>query len=162
MDLRATLIASAAVMFALGVEFAVPAKADPGQDRDFYRLLTDPNQDQPMVIWDFATVRAQGIEVCEREDAGETPMRATLDLDRRYGGPYICDDANNISSSAETIFCPWHQGNPSGSLINRSTPVYPRPLYPPLAWLPASAPQPPSPEPAESPRATLVPNEVTG
>jgi hypothetical protein len=122
------------------VGLAASAQADAGQDQDFYRLLTEPDQDHPMVIWNFPLVRAQGIAACQREDAGETPMQAAYDLDQRYGGPYIFDFANDITSSAETIYCRWHTAPaPAGNWVNTSAPVYPRPVYPPPMWSPSPA-----------------------
>lgn len=126
----------------VSVGLAAPAQADAKQDQDFYRLLTEPDQDYPMVIWNFPLVRSQGIGVCQREDAGATPMQAIYYLERRYGGPYTFDYANSIASSAETIYCPSHTDPalPQGG-VNMSTPIYPPPIYPPLAW------SPPSPHP---------------
>jgi hypothetical protein len=123
-----------------GVGLAAPAHADAKQDQEFYRLLTEPDQDHPMVIWNFALVRSWGIGACELEDAGVTPYQATKDL-QSPNGPYITfDDANNVASSAETIYCPWHHaGMPGSGLVNASAPVFPRPVYPPLAWLPSPA-----------------------
>lgn len=116
---------------------APTTKADINQDQEFYRLLVDPDQDHPMVIWDFPLARAQGIEVCQREDAGETPMQALYHLDREYGGPYTFDDANNISSSADTVYCPWHQTRLSSpDWAHTPDPVYPPPIYPSIAWTP--------------------------
>jgi hypothetical protein len=124
------------------VGLATPAQADAGQDQDFYRLMTEPDQPHPQVVFNFPLVRSQGIWVCQREDAGETPMHAFYYLDRRHGGPYAFDDANTIVSSAETIYCPSHTDPalPGGGL-DMSTPIYPPPIYPPLAW------SPPSPHP---------------
>jgi hypothetical protein len=123
------------------VGLAAPAQADSYQDQEFYRLMTRINQDHPMVIWDFALVRLQGIELCQREDAGETPWRALKDL-QFPNGPYTFDDATSLTSSAETIYCPSHtdEAMPGGGL-DMSTPIYPPPIYPPLAW------SPPSPHP---------------
>lgn len=127
------------------VGLAAPAQADAQQDREFYRLLTDPDQDRPMAIWDFAGMRSQGIEVCQREDAGETPMEATYHLDRRHGGPYVFDDANSIASSAETVYCPWHSSHVP-NWLDTSNPLYPPPVYPPIAWYPERNPEMPPPE----------------
>jgi hypothetical protein len=110
------------------------------QDQEFYWLLTDPNQERPMVIWDFPLVRSQGIQNCQQMDFGETRMQALYHLDRRYGGPYIFDDANSIVSSATVIYCSWHGGlpdTPGGPQDpNESRPISPRPVYPPLMWSP--------------------------
>lgn len=116
---------------------APTAKADTSQDQGFYRLLVDPDQDHPMVIWDFPLIRAQGIEACQREDAGETPMQTTYHLDQKYGGPYTFEDASNITAAADTIYCPWHQTRLSSPDWARTPdPVYPAPVYPPIAWTP--------------------------
>jgi hypothetical protein len=113
------------------------ARADLGQDQEFYRLLTEPDQTHPMVIWNFPEVRAEGIGACEREDAGEAPFQALTDLEYP-NGPYTFDNASAITSAAEVIYCPWHGGRPGdSSWINNSAPVYPRPLYPSIAWYPA-------------------------
>ncbi|HEY4796640.1 MAG TPA: hypothetical protein VII18_21555 [Mycobacterium sp.] len=127
------------------IGLATPAQADTNQDQEFYRELTRPNQDHPMVVWDFAAIRSEGIASCQQEDAGATPMRALDYLDRRYGGPYTFDEANNITSSAGVIYCPWHDAPvPAGAWATSSDPVYPRPVYPPLAWYPRSMYPPPS------------------
>jgi hypothetical protein len=121
---------------ALGL--AAPAHASVAQDQEFYSLLTTDRY-APMVIWNFPLVRSQGIASCAREDAGATPMQATYDLDQRYGGPYTFDMANNITSSAGTIYCPWHNPPARGgdSWTTTSAPVYPQPVYPPLMWSPS-------------------------
>ena len=110
------------------------------QDQEFYWLLTEPDQERPLVIWDFPLVRSQGIRNCQQMDSGETPMQALYHLDRRYGGPYIFDDANNIVSSAAVIYCPWHgswpdtPGGPQDRTESRA--ISPLPVYPPLMWSP--------------------------
>src|ERR1700722_13206205 len=104
------------------------------QDQDFYWLLTEPNQDNPMVRWDFPLVRSQGIAACQHEDAGETPHQALEDLQYPYG-PYSFDEANDITSSAEVIYCPWHGTSASDpDWVNTSAPVDPRPVYPTLVF----------------------------
>jgi hypothetical protein len=102
------LIKIAAGLAFASVGLAAPAHADANQDQRFYRLLTDPDQSHPMVIWNFALMRSLGILSCQREDAGETPYQATKDL-QYPNGPYnTFEDANSVSSAAETIYCPWH------------------------------------------------------
>jgi predicted lipoprotein with Yx(FWY)xxD motif len=134
----ATISAIAACSTIALLVTASPARADETQDQEFYRLLTDPDQTHPMTIWNFAEVRSEAIASCQRQDAGESPYRATTDLERP-SGPYTFDDANNITSSAATIYCPWHNAPPppeDGSWVNASAPVYPPPVYPRLAWYP--------------------------
>jgi hypothetical protein len=134
-------IAIAALAILPGALAMAPtASASASQDAEFYRLLTT-DQDHPMVIWDFPGIRSQGIATCQREDAGETPMQALYYLDRRYGGPYTFDDANNISSTADVVYCPWHDANVSDpNWPNESTPVSPQ-VHPPIMWQPSvSAP----------------------
>jgi hypothetical protein len=100
------------------------------QDHDFYWLLTEPDQDHPMVIWNFPLLRSQGIAACEREDAGETPYQALKDLQFPHG-VYTFDEANAITSAAEVVYCPWHGASVSTpEWVNTSDPVYPRPVYP--------------------------------
>ena len=139
-NLRPPMIAAALLLglAAIGtVGLAAPAHADATQDQHFYRLLTEPNQDYPMVIWNFPLVRSQGIASCQREDAGETPIQSTYFLDRRYGGPYTFEYANDITSSADTIYCPWHQTALSTpGWAHTPDPISWRPVYPPLAWYP--------------------------
>jgi hypothetical protein len=127
------------------VGLAAPAHADANQDKEFYRLLTEPDPDHPrtipMVISNFPLVRSQGIEVCQGMDAGETPIEAVYHLDRRYGGPYPFDDANDIANSALTAYCPWHQvALTAPDWSTTPTPISWRPVYPPLAWNPESPP----------------------
>jgi hypothetical protein len=136
------LVLTAAIGVA-AVGLAAPAQANTWQDQDFYRLLTDPDQSHPMAIWNFPLVRSQGIAACQREDAGESPWRAMKDL-QYPTGPYTFDDASSITSSAEVIYCPWHGSERSGpDWLNISAPVYPRPVYPPLAWYPPPGYYPP-------------------
>jgi hypothetical protein len=123
-----------------GVGLAAPAQADANQDQSFYRLLTDADQDHPMVIWNFGLVRSLGIATCQREDAGETPYQAVNDL-VHPNGPYTFDYANSVASSASTIYCNWHDaGLTSPNWASAPTPVYPPPMYPPQAWNPESPP----------------------
>jgi Protein of unknown function (DUF732) len=145
------LLGGIAALAVASVGLAAPAHADAHQDQSFYRLLTDPDQDHPMVVWDWPGIRSQGIAVCQSEDAGRTPYQALKDL--QYGAGYTFDDANSISSSAETIYCPWHTQNglPNGGTTT-STPTYPPPIYAPLAWYPDS------PSPAYNPLAVSDPS----
>jgi hypothetical protein len=85
---------------------AMPAANTP--DGEFYWLLTDTEDNSnPMVIWNFPLVKAQGLAACQRMDNGETPYQATTDLEAP-AGPYTFDDASSITSSATVIYCPWH------------------------------------------------------
>jgi hypothetical protein len=120
----------------VSIGLAAPAQADVYQDREFYRLLTEPDQEHPMVIWNFPEIRSEAIATCEREDAGETPYQALKDL-QYPDGPYTFDVANDISSSADTMYCPSHTDPalPYGG-TRMSTPLFPLPIYPPLAWYP--------------------------
>jgi hypothetical protein len=129
-----------------GLGLAAPAQADARQDQDFYRLLTEPDQSQPMVIWNFPLVRSQGIQSCQREDAGETPIQSTNELVYPYGA-YTFEAANSLTSAADTIYCPWHGVAVSAPGWARiPTPVFPLPIYPPIAWYPTPAyPSYPSP-----------------
>lgn len=126
----------------VSVGLAAPAQADANQDQRFYRLLTDPDQDHPLVILNFALVRSQGIAACQRVDAGETPYHALKDM-QYPNGPYTFDEANDISSTAETIYCPWHQVSLSApDWATTPDPVSWQPVYPPLAWYPTPPPPP--------------------
>ena len=133
--MTARLLSGIAALAVVGVGLAAPAHADAYQDQSFYRLLTQPDQDRPMVIWDWPGVRSQGTAVCQSEDAGRTPYQAAKDLQYLVG--YSWDDANSISSAADVIYCPWHTDSalPNGG-VSTSTPTYPLPIYPPLAWYP--------------------------
>jgi hypothetical protein len=62
---------------------SAPSQASVTRDQHFDWRLTDPNQDSPLVIWNFSLVRAQGVGLCQREDAGETAIQASYDLDQR-------------------------------------------------------------------------------
>lgn len=146
-NLRPAMIAAALLLglAAIGtVGLAPPAHADAKQDQDFYRLLTEPDQDHPMVIWNFPLLREQGIEACQREDAGETPYQATKDL-QYPNGAYTFDDANSLTSASDTTYCPLHTDSslPHGG-VGMSTPVFPLPIYPPPMYY-----SPPPPPPRE-------------
>ena len=94
----------------VSVGLAAPAQAGVNQDRDLYRLLTDPDQDHALAISNFAPK-----------------------------GPYPFDTANSISAAAGTSDCPWHGvGLDAPGWLNTPTPVSWRPVYPPLAWYPGS------------------------
>jgi hypothetical protein len=131
----AAFIAVAGLTLATVFATAWPARADANQDQEFYRLLTRPDQDHPMAIWNFPEARSWGIQACQRQDAGETPYQATKDL-QYPNGPYTFDDANSVSSAADTIYCPWHGTGSEPGWADSSTPVFPQPGYPPLAWYP--------------------------
>lgn len=119
------------------VALAVPSNATVAQDQQFHRLLTRPDQENPMLIWDLSLVRSQGVGVCQRQDSGLTAMQALYELDQRYGGGYPFEIASSISSAANVIYCPWHSSTSTGG-VGVSRPVYPRPVYPPLMWSPPS------------------------
>jgi hypothetical protein len=127
-----------AVLLAVGVTLAAPAHADAAQDQEFYEFLTEQDTDnpreQPMVVTNFSLVRSQGITACQQEDAGTTPYQAVKNL--QAAGPYAFEDANNIASTAETIYCPWHGNGSEPDWTTTPTPVFPLPVYPPLAWSP--------------------------
>jgi hypothetical protein len=118
----------------VGVGLAAPANATVRQDQEFYHLVTEDG----WPISNFPLVRANAILTCQREDAGEPPYRALKDLETP-NGPYTFDQANSVTSAAETIYCPWHSappGNQDSSWVNTSAPVYPPPTYPPIEWIP--------------------------
>jgi hypothetical protein len=139
------LIKIMAGLASASVGLAAPAQADADQDQRFYRLLTDPDQDHPMVIWNFALVRSLGIATCQREDGGDTPYEATEALEHP-NGPYNFDDADNVASAARTIYCSWHQaGLNAPHWVTTSNPVNPPPVYPPQAWYPERSPEMPPP-----------------
>lgn len=130
--LLAALAVASAGVFSIGLGIPATSHASVQQDQQFYYLLTRPDQDYPMVVWDFPLIRAQAIRACQLEDAGLTAMQVTYDLDQRYGGPYPFEGASSITSAAEVIYCRWHLEKP----VDVSTPVYPPPVYPPLMWVP--------------------------
>lgn len=143
--MRTTIMLAIATCASALVATASPARADAHQDQEFYRLLTEPDQSNPMVIWNFPLVRSQGIEACEREDAGVPPYQSLKELEYPKGS-YPFDIANDITSSAETIYCPWHAAPPGDNgWVERSAPIYPPPIYPPLAWYPPQSGYSPAP-----------------
>jgi hypothetical protein len=102
LSIRAALCAAAGTAIAL----APAANADPAaysdQDAEFYRLLTSP-QDANMTISDFALVRSQGLNACQREDQGMAGLDVVHAL--MADGPYPFDAANAIVSAAEVAYC---------------------------------------------------------
>lgn len=130
------LITVAAALSAAAIVSAPAGHADPAQDQEFYRFLTERNQDHPLVVTDFAVVRANGIRSCQLMDDGATPMQALHALEAP-NGPYNFDTANSISSAAGVVYCPWHGSNiSSASWAETPTPLNGSFEYPPLAWLP--------------------------
>jgi hypothetical protein len=103
LKIRAALCAAAGTVVAL----APAANADPAaygdQDAEFYRLLTAP-QDANMTISNFALVRSQGLEACQREDQGVAGLDAVHAL--MAEGPYPFESASSIVSAAEVAYCP--------------------------------------------------------
>jgi hypothetical protein len=83
------------------------ANSDPNADADFYRLLTEPDQSHPIVIWNFPLVKAQGLHACQLDNI---PGARTLDVidALAVAGPYTWEDAESIVSSAFVIYCPWN------------------------------------------------------
>jgi hypothetical protein len=61
----------------------------------------------PMVIWNFPLVKAQGLQACQLDN---TPGVRTIDaIDQlEAAGGYSRDDAENIVASAFVIYCPWN------------------------------------------------------
>lgn len=82
-----------------------------GADAEFFRLLTRPNQDHPMVIWDFPGVKGQGLWACQRMNV-EAPYLATKELQSSAG--YAWDDATSITSAAVVAYCPQNGYAPTG------------------------------------------------
>jgi Protein of unknown function (DUF732) len=117
-----------------------PAHADATQDQEFYRLLANDGFAPATLAANFSLMRSHGIAACQREDAGEVPYQAYKDL-QYPNGPYTSGDASSISSAAEVIYCPWHLS--SRQPVDISAPVYPPPVYPPLAWYPPPVYYPP-------------------
>jgi hypothetical protein len=116
--------------------YAPAGHADIQQDQEFYRFLTERNQDHPLIVTDFAVVRANGIRSCQLMDEGATPMQALHSIEIP-NGPYNFDTANDISSAAGVVYCPWHGSNiSSASWAETPTPLNGSFEYPPLAWLP--------------------------
>jgi hypothetical protein len=93
---------------AYGVCLPIPAYSGPlgGQDSQFLRLLTNPDQDYPMVIWNFPLVKAQGVQACQLQDQGADALTALHQLEAQGG--YSFEAANSIVSSAMVVYCPWY------------------------------------------------------
>jgi hypothetical protein len=100
-----------------GAPWSAPVSAGP--DADFYRLLTDPDQSHPMVIWNFPLVKGQALWACQRTN-WEDPYLATKDL---QASGYTFDDASSISSSAITIYCPQNGWSSTGGKWSAPVPA---------------------------------------
>jgi len=118
--MAASLIGGTAAALTVG---AAPASAYPGlcymhadgtcqsgtPDESFYRLLTDTSNGTygTLFVMDFGLVKAQGLRACQLETNGMSNLNATYDL--QYVGGYTFEQANGITSAADTIYCPWNQ-----------------------------------------------------
>jgi hypothetical protein len=96
------------------------APVDTGPDADFYRLLTDPDQSQPMVIWNFPLVKGQALWACQRMNF-ENPYLVTKEL--QASGGYSFDAANDITSAGMTIYCPQNAYTNTGGKWPAPVPV---------------------------------------
>jgi len=81
-------------------------------DAEFWHLLTQPNQEHPMVIWNFPAVKAQALVACQQTNY-ETPYAAVKDLQALVPS-YTFDDAVNIVDSGLIVYCPQNDWAPSG------------------------------------------------
>lgn len=54
---------------------SAPSQASVTRDQHFDWRLTDPNQDSPLVIWNFSLVRAQGVGLCQARTRGRRRSR---------------------------------------------------------------------------------------
>jgi hypothetical protein len=82
-------------------------------DEHFAYLLThndDPRHN--IVIMDIPTVKAQGLRACQQETNGMDHVTVRDQL--AASGGYAWEQANNITSAADTIYCPWN-GPPEAS-----------------------------------------------
>jgi hypothetical protein len=97
-----------AAVAAVALISAPVASAEPGafsdDDTTFFRLLSDPDQDHPMKIWNFPLIRYQGLEHCARESQGMRGIDSIYELQKE--GPYTFDDALSIASAADVAYCP--------------------------------------------------------
>ena len=91
-------------------DWSAPVATD-GPDAQFYRLLTDPDQDYPMVIWNFPLVKGQALWVCQRQN-WVSPYEATKELEA--SGAYAWDAARSIGSAGTVIYCPQNGYAPLG------------------------------------------------
>jgi hypothetical protein len=80
-------------------------------DAEFFRLLTEPNQQHPMVVWDYNGMKSQGLWSCEQMDY-LPPHKVSEELQARGG--YVSDDAISITSSAIAAYCPQNGYAPYG------------------------------------------------
>jgi hypothetical protein len=80
-------------------------------DAEFFRLLTEPNQERPMVVWDYPGMKAQALWACQQM-AYLPPYNVTKQLQANVG--YVFDAANSITSAAVTAYCPQNGYAPLG------------------------------------------------
>jgi hypothetical protein len=82
-------------------------------DQHFANLLTTSDDpDDNIVIMDFSLVKAQGLRACQQETNGMDHVTVRDQL--AASGGYAWEQANNITSAADTIYCPWN-GPPEAS-----------------------------------------------
>lgn len=74
-------------------------------DQRFAYYVTHDESTPWFVIMDFELVKAQGLRNCQLQANGVDSLDALYDIQR--SGGYTFDQANNIASSAEVIYCPW-------------------------------------------------------
>jgi hypothetical protein len=80
-------------------------------DATFFRLLTEPDQDRPMVIWDYPGMKGQALWACQQM-AYLPPYNVSKELQANFG--YVFDDAVSITSAAITAYCPQNGYTPIG------------------------------------------------
>jgi Protein of unknown function (DUF732) len=74
-------------------------------DSRFLRHLTDPDQDNPWMVWNPQLLIAQGQQACQLETAGADGLTVRKQL---AAAGYGFDAANHLVSAAEVVYCPWN------------------------------------------------------
>ena len=79
-------------------------------DAEFFRLLTEPNQEHPMVVWDYPGMRAQALWACQQMTY-LPPHKVSTRLEA-FG--YVSDAAISITTAAIVAYCPQNGYAPLG------------------------------------------------
>jgi hypothetical protein len=91
-----------------------PGPVNQTPDARFYWLLTEPNQEHPMVIWNFPLVKAQALQGCQAQSNGLSSLETVYAIQNTFG--YSFGDANSIHSAADVIYCRWNLSPRDGTV----------------------------------------------
>lgn len=96
-------------------------------DQHFAYYVTHDDDAPEFRIMDFPSQKGQALWACQLETNGMSDLNATHALEN--AGGYTFDQADAITSAADTIYCPWNLHLPPASVNTAPSPVQLPPGY---------------------------------